>query len=195
MPPVLCMIHNTEFIFAKKLTPQEKELEPRRFRRAVRKFIKKIKPGERIMFVGISSRPHRALMKQVSQFYEHIILFPRPNYGSRRSKNHPINKHVFFFSFIEIFHEILIEKCNMSISDIELSILASISKGYTAGQILETINEIVKIKYEDKYSSNTCTANDFIPLLGIKTPVFINEENRIKVGSKTYFLFYFHFIK
>jgi hypothetical protein len=65
----------------------------------------------------------------------------------------------------------------MNINDVELSILASISKGYTAGQILETIDKVIKIKVKD----NIYTATDFLPILGMKTPVFIDEENKIKV--------------
>ncbi len=87
MPPILCMIRDTEILFSKKLSTQEKEFEPRRLRRILRKFIKKIKPGERIMFIGLSSQPYRARIKPLLQIYQHIILFPRPNYGSRRSKN------------------------------------------------------------------------------------------------------------
>lgn len=87
MPPILCMIRDTEVIFSKKLTAQEKTFELRRLNRMMRKFINKIKPGQRIMFIGLSSQPYRARMKQFLQIYQHIILFPRPNYGSRRSKN------------------------------------------------------------------------------------------------------------
>ena len=79
----------------------------------------------------------------------------------------------------------------MNITDVELSILASISKGYTAGQILESIHQVIKIKHENKYSNKICSANDFIPLLGLKTPVFIDEENKIKVKIKKY-SFYFN---
>jgi hypothetical protein len=78
----------------------------------------------------------------------------------------------------------------MNINDVELSILASISKGYTAGRILETIQKVVQIKQEDKYSNNICTSNDFLSLLAIKSPVFIDEENKIKV--KTSIHFHFH---
>ncbi|CAF2359008.1 unnamed protein product [Rotaria sp. Silwood2] len=164
MPPVLCMIRDTELLFSKKLTPQEKAFEPSRFRRIIRKFIKKMKPGQRIMFIGMSSQPYRARIKQLLQIYEHIILFPRPNYGSRR----------------KIFYEVLIEKYNMNINDLELSILASISDGYTVGQILETIDKVINIKHENKYSNKICTAIDFISILGTKIPVFIDEENKIK---------------
>lgn len=86
MPPVLCMIRDTELLFSKKLTQQEKSLQPTRFKRLIQKFIKKIKPGQRIMFIGLSSRPYRARIKPLLRIYEHIILFPRPNYGSRRSR-------------------------------------------------------------------------------------------------------------
>ncbi|CAM4771441.1 unnamed protein product [Rotaria magnacalcarata] len=164
MPPVLCMIRDMEVIFSKKLTKQEKAIEPSRYKRALRKFLKSIKPGQRIMFVGLSSQPYRARIKQFLQIYQHIILFPRPNYGSRR----------------KIFYETLIEKCNMNINDVELSSLASLSDGYTAGQILETIDKVIKIKQETKYSNMICTADDFITILGAKVPVFVDEENKIK---------------
>jgi hypothetical protein len=97
MSPILCMIRDTELLFSKKLTPQEKEFKPLRFRRIIRKFIKKIKPGERIMFIGLSSQPYRARIKLLLQIYEHIILFPRPNYGSRRSKNSFFHLTIFLF--------------------------------------------------------------------------------------------------
>lgn len=86
--------------------------------------------------------------------------------------------------FIEVFYEILIEKYNMNINDVELSILASISDGYSVGQILESIDSVIKIKHETKYSKNKCTAEDFIPIFGIKSPMFIDEENKIKVIIK-----------
>lgn len=74
----------------------------------------------------------------------------------------------------------------MNIADVELSMLASISKGYTIGQILQAIDHVVHAKREDKYSNNICTSNDFIPILGLKTPVFIDEENKIKVKKEDY---------
>jgi hypothetical protein len=75
----------------------------------------------------------------------------------------------------------------MNINDVELSILASISKGYTAGQILETIHKVIHIKHENKYSNNIYTSDDFISLLAIKSPVFIDEENKIKVRNSICF--------
>jgi len=75
----------------------------------------------------------------------------------------------------------------MNINDVELSILASIANGYTAGQIIETIDKVIDIKH----ANNICTSNDFIPILAIKSPVFIDEENKIKVTKQIYFLFYY----
>jgi hypothetical protein len=77
----------------------------------------------------------------------------------------------------------------MNINDVEISILACLSKGYTAGQILESIHKVIHLKKETKFSNNICTSNDFIPILGIKPPVFIDEENKIKVKNLNIFFF------
>lgn len=69
----------------------------------------------------------------------------------------------------------------MNISDIELSILASVSNGYTAGQMLEAIHPVITAKREEQYRQNSCTADEFIPTIGLQTPVLVDEENRIKV--------------
>jgi lipopolysaccharide export system protein LptC len=71
----------------------------------------------------------------------------------------------------------------MNIDDVQLSVLATISKGYTAGQILDTIEQVINNKNQMQYSMNMCTANDFLPILGMKTPIFIDEENKIKVDQ------------
>lgn len=186
MPPVICLVHDAELLFSKKLSSQEKEYQPRRLHKYLRQFAKKIKPGERILFVGLSSQVYRARIKPLFQIFKQFILFPRPNYGSRRS----ITKLVRFSPnechfFLEIFYEILIEKHQMDIADVELSILASISKGYTAGQIIETIEKVIEKKEFDRL----CTSNDFLPLLTIKPPMFLDEENKIKVG-----IFSFNFL-
>jgi len=68
----------------------------------------------------------------------------------------------------------------MIIADVELSVLASVSKGYTAGQILETIEKVIEQKKLNKYGGNICKAEDFIQTLGMKTPIFFDEENKIK---------------
>ena len=86
-----------------------------------------------------------------------------------------------FSCFIGICYELLVERNHMNITDVELSILASISKGYTAGQLFEVISKVLRMKQETKYVNSDCTAKDFIPMLGLKTPVFIDEENKIKV--------------
>ncbi|CAF1409946.1 unnamed protein product, partial [Didymodactylos carnosus] len=153
----------------KVLLAMVKRLSPVRLKRKIRAFMKKFKSGERVMLVGTSSQPYRARLKQLLQVYERIILFPRPNYGSRR----------------KIWFETLIEKYSMKIIDVELSILASVSNGYTAGQILETIKNVVNNKKLNKYNNNVCKAEDFIPILSTKTPVFIDEENKLKMWYKS----------
>jgi hypothetical protein len=86
MAPILCLIRETEMLFTKRLTSKERDLEPYRYQRILRRFLKRIKPGERIMFIGMTAQPYRARIKSLVSIYQRIILFPTPNYGSRRSK-------------------------------------------------------------------------------------------------------------
>lgn len=86
MSPVICLVRDVELLFSKKLSSQEKEYQPRRLQKILRQFTKKIKPGERIIFVGLSSQVYRARIKPLLHIFKHFILVPRPNYGSRRSK-------------------------------------------------------------------------------------------------------------
>lgn len=86
LSPIICLIRETEILFAKKLTAEEKSFEPRRYQRMIRKFLKKIKPGERILIVGLTHQPSRARVKPLLQLYQRLILFPRANYGSRHSR-------------------------------------------------------------------------------------------------------------
>jgi hypothetical protein len=90
MGPVLCLIRQTEILFAKKLTDEEKALGLKEYRTFVRRLSKSIRPGERMMIIGLSSQPYRARVKAFVNFYPRIILFPRPNYGSRRSKRRAV---------------------------------------------------------------------------------------------------------
>lgn len=112
--------------------------------------------------------------------------------GMRSSKPDPPQG---FRSPVEIFHRILIEKYQMKINPAELSLLASISNGYTAGQILESIEQVISIKQKENFGKNLCSSSDFLPILGLKTPVFIDEENQIKVCHRSESFSFFSSLK
>lgn len=186
MAPVLCIIHDAELFFAKKLTADEKQLEVARHKRLMRRFIKKIQPGERLMFIGLTSQPYRARVKPLLQIYQFIILFPKPNYGSRRSNWNwlAVITNETMLSDIELLQTFLTENHQMLIDDIELSVLASISKGYTAGQLLDTAEKVIGLKRSQKYPNSICSAQDFLSILGLQTPIFLDEEKKIKVSVR-----------
>ena len=85
------------------------------------------------------------------------------------------------FHRVELVYEHLIEKHHTKIDHVELSVLASLSKGFTAGQILYAINKVLHSKRKDQYATTSLTAKDFIVHLGLQSPVFIDEEDKIKV--------------
>ena len=70
----------------------------------------------------------------------------------------------------------------MKISPVELSLLASISNGFTGGQIVETIESLVA----SRSMRDVCSSKEFLPILGLKTPVFVDEENLLKVRIRVF---------
>lgn len=62
------------------------QLDPKRLKKDLLKSLKLIKGEDRVLIVGTSKDPQSAEIKSFCKMYSKIILIPRPDYGSRRSK-------------------------------------------------------------------------------------------------------------
>lgn len=108
-------IEDTEKMFYKKVPKEEKEvflnkikaerhvvlvidlhakpfcmyiqLDPKRLKKDMLKSLKLIKGEDRVLIVGTTKDPLSAEIKSLCKMYSKIILIPRPDYGSRYSKN------------------------------------------------------------------------------------------------------------
>lgn len=63
------------------------QLDPKRLKKDLPKSLKLIKGEDRVLIVGTSTDPLSADIKSLCKMYSKIILIPRPDYGSRCSKN------------------------------------------------------------------------------------------------------------
>lgn len=63
------------------------QLDPKRLKKDLLKSLKLIKGEDRVLIVGTTKDPLSADIKSLCKMYSKIILIPRPDYGSRYSKN------------------------------------------------------------------------------------------------------------
>lgn len=63
------------------------QLDPKRLKKDMLKSLKLIKGEDRVLIMGTTKDPLSADIKSLCKMYSKIILIPRPDYGSRYSKN------------------------------------------------------------------------------------------------------------
>lgn len=68
------------------------QLDPKRLKKDLPKSLKLIKGEDRVLIMGTTNDPLSADIKSLCKMYSKIILIPRPDYGSRYSKNKHIEK-------------------------------------------------------------------------------------------------------
>lgn len=59
------------------------QMEPKRIKKDLTKALRLLNPGDRVMLIGTTERPHLAEMKGLCRTYERILFMPRPDYASR----------------------------------------------------------------------------------------------------------------
>nr|KAF6469639.1 IQ motif containing with AAA domain 1 like [Molossus molossus] len=127
LQPSVIWIGNAEKNFYKKVPKEEKEMEPKRIRRDLTKALRLLNPGDRVMLIGTTERPHLAEMRGLCRTYERILFMPRPDYASR----YVLWKH-------------MLDAQNVQVTQsLDISSLAKVSDGYTPGHILQAIRLVL----------------------------------------------------
>ncbi len=86
LEPTVILINDCEKQFAKKLSKQDKDLDPKRLKKVLPKFMKGVKSPDRFLLVGTTSSPFDAPPKPLCKQFSSIIMIPRPDYASRYCK-------------------------------------------------------------------------------------------------------------
>ncbi|XP_069555042.1 dynein regulatory complex protein 11 [Brachyistius frenatus] len=164
MQPSVIWFDNAEKMFYKKIPKEEKELDPKRLKKDFPKFLKLIKGEDRVLIIGTTKDPLSADIKAFCKMYSKIILIPRPDYGSRR-----------------ILWKQLIQKQGGEVTKtLDLSSLAMISDGYTAGHIVQVIQSLVTKRRVLQQANRPLSAAEFVGPLAKIDPVFQAEEEALK---------------
>ncbi|XP_039985619.1 dynein regulatory complex protein 11 isoform X3 [Xiphias gladius] len=164
LQPSIIWIEDAEKMFYKKVPKEEKELDPKRLKKDLPKFLKLIKGEDRVLIVGTTKDPQSADIKSLCKMYSKIILIPRPDYGSRY-----------------ILWKQLIQKRGGEITKaLDLSSLAKISDGYTPGHMVKVIQSVVTKRRVLQQANRPLTAAEFVAPLAKIDPVFQEEEEALK---------------
>ena len=112
----------------KKKAKKNDMKNPARIKKALKKWRPKwITDETRITIIGCTSEPHEGSKKEFKKFFDKSVYFPFPDYTTRR-----------------LMWSLFIENAGGRVKpDFQLSTLAHISEGYSAGSIKKTCEQVL----------------------------------------------------
>ncbi|VUZ48711.1 unnamed protein product, partial [Hymenolepis diminuta] len=163
LQPSVIMIDQCHRIFAKKV-PKSERVSLKVLKTNLVKAMRTVKQGNRILLVGSTKAPFDAKMKPFCKLYDRIILIPRPDYGTRY-----------------LLWKVLIVKNGGKLTrDLDISSLAKVSDGYTAGMIDRSCKEVLTERRLDLMDKIPLRGSELISPLARIDPVFVEEEEAYK---------------
>jgi SpoVK/Ycf46/Vps4 family AAA+-type ATPase len=162
--PSVIYIDNVELIFAKKI-PKEDQTDPKRIKKDLLKQLKNLETSDRVMVIGSSSKPWDAEIKAILPLFEKFILCPKPDYPSRYT----------------IWREFIIAKLpagstNELLKCVNASLLARLSGGMTAGQILMCCERAMTNRRLKLLKCRTLTSSEFCDQIINMLPLAADED-------------------
>ncbi|XP_027396071.1 IQ and AAA domain-containing protein 1-like [Bos indicus x Bos taurus] len=164
LQPSVIWIGNAEKTFYKRVPKEEEEMDPKRIKKDLTKALRLLSPGDRVMLIGTTDRPQVAEMKGLCRTYERILLLPRPDYASR---------YVLWRHMIEA-------QGAQGTQHLDISALAKVSDGYTAGCILQAIQAVLTERRLLQLSKRPLLTSEFLGPLAKLDPVYREEEESLK---------------
>jgi SpoVK/Ycf46/Vps4 family AAA+-type ATPase len=157
-------IDNVELLFAKKI-PKEDQTDPKRIKKDLLKQLKNLDPSDRVMVIGSSSKPWDAEIKAILPLFEKFVLCPKPDYPSRYT----------------IWREFIIAKLpigtsNELLKQVNASLLARLSAGMTAGQILMCCERAMTNRRLKLLKSRVLTTTEFCDQIINMLPIAVEED-------------------
>jgi hypothetical protein len=165
--PSVIWIGDACSVHAKKKNKDD-ELDSTRMKKELPKAMKKLAKGERVLVLGTDEKPEEADMKALTGVYDKILMIPHPDYGSR----------------LMLWRNTLMrEGCthvHLASPTLDLSSLAKISDGYTAGDITKVSRQVLTARRIQTLAYKPLSASEFVPSLARLDPVDPEQELEYK---------------
>ncbi|XP_035898404.1 dynein regulatory complex protein 11 [Anopheles stephensi] len=146
MQPSVIAVEDVHRAFYKKVPAADQPLDPTKLGKHLCKLIvKQLKPEDRVLLVGTTSQPALAKVGPLKKCFEKFLLLPRPDYGST----------------------VLLWQCALRRyptvpRDFELSALAKVTVGYSAGQIMRCVREVLTVRRRMQFGRKPLEARELL---------------------------------
>ncbi|XP_062434797.1 dynein regulatory complex protein 11 [Rhea pennata] len=164
LQPSVVWIGDAEKTFYKKVPKAEKEMDPKRLKKILPKFLNILKAEDRVLLVGTTGRPFDADLRPFCKVYQKIILIPRPDYASR---------------FV-LWKHIILQNGGILTKSLNISCLAKLSDGFTQGHILQAVQTVLSERRILQMTKKPLKAVEFMNSLARQDPVYKEEEETFK---------------
>ncbi|KYN40728.1 IQ and AAA domain-containing protein 1 [Trachymyrmex septentrionalis] len=134
--PSIIFLDAGEKPWLKKVPPDERDLQPKRFTKHFMKLKKNIKPGDQILFLSLSEEPHKAKAAFI-KFYDKFIRVPTTDYNT-----------------LYMYYKNLLMKYYGVDRNIDVSCLAKISIGIPLDFIRQAVEKVLSLRRRMTLKSN-----------------------------------------
>uniref|UniRef100_A0A182JGG6 ATPase AAA-type core domain-containing protein n=1 Tax=Anopheles atroparvus TaxID=41427 RepID=A0A182JGG6_ANOAO len=130
LQPSVIAIEGVHRAFYKKVPPQEQPFDPSKLgKHLFKQIVKQLNAEDKVLLIATSDQPWVAKVGPLKKCFEKFLLLPRPDYGSTVLLwQHALRRYVGVPR------------------DLDLSALATVTRGYSAGQILRCVEEVLRIR-------------------------------------------------
>ncbi|XP_078100268.1 dynein regulatory complex protein 11-like [Sander vitreus] len=165
LQPSVIWIEDAEKTFCKKTPKSDRKCNPLRFRKELLKSLRSLTRQDRVLVIGTTRRPFDANVKPFCNVFKKILLIPKPDYSSR----------------LALWRALLRAEGAEPAASLDLSSLAKITDGFTAGHILQAVRSVLRRRRLQTLGVRPLAAAEFIRPLARMEPVYSAQEHAFKV--------------
>ncbi|NWR49248.1 DRC11 protein, partial [Regulus satrapa] len=172
LQPSVVWIGNTERMFSKG-APKEEEVDFKRLAKILPQFLRALKPKDRVLLVGTTSRPFDANLGPFCKVYQKIILIPKPDYLTRFGKYFKSSSWLFHYS---LWKHYILQSGGTLTRLLNLNCLAQVSDGFTQGHVVDMVHAVLTELRLLQMPRKPLRTAEFVTSLARHDPVYKEEE-------------------
>lgn len=155
-------------------------------------------PEHRVIVIGTTRTPENGDINDMKKFFKKFIYMPYPDYSSRcliwryyleyqiraglEKPDESMNKIGYDPVALEA---AIVEKVRAAVDRVDVSSLAHISEGYSAGAISRTVRSIVTPRRVMTLKTRPLSSTDFIDNLSLQVVTYHDDKNAFMAFTKT----------